>query len=271
MLMKAFLFLAILFFPVSLFGWPGLTNVGARSVSLGNSVVAIPSIESVFLNQAGLTGLQNFSVLVSYESRYALREYSVMAFGASIPFDGGVSGFSFYQFGRELYKFSKTGISYARGFGDKISAALQFDMLYESFPENKEPFVTYTFETGVIAHISPALTAGFHLFNPLPHRKNEMPVQPVPFIFRSGVAWKISGQLNWCVEVEKSSGKLALMKTGLELEAISDFSLRVGVQGHTLQPSAGFGFVKEELSIDMGFSYHGNLGFSPSLTVYYCL
>ncbi|HAX95706.1 MAG TPA: hypothetical protein DCY35_04180 [Prolixibacteraceae bacterium] len=269
--MKALLFLAIMFFPVSLFAWPGLTYVGARSVSLGNSVVANPSMESVFLNQAGLAGMENFSVLVSYESRYALREFSLMAIGAILPFSDGTSGISFCRFGRELYKFSKTGLSYARGFGEHISAALQVDLLAESFPENKRPFVTITVETGMIKHISPMVTAGVHLFNPFPHRKNESPGRTFPSIFRSGLEWKLSDQLNWCVEVEKSSDQHAFLKTGLEFMAVSDFKLRIGVQGQTLQPSAGFGFVKEELAVDMAFSYHGNLGFSPSLTVSYCL
>lgn len=269
--MKAFLFLAIVFFPVSLCAWSGITSIGARSVSLGNSVVANPSIESVFLNQAGLAGMQNFSVLVSYDSRYVLREYSMMAIGAILPFNDGVSGISFCQFGRELYRFSKAGFSYARGFGDKISAALQFDVLTESFPENKNPFLTFTVETGLLAHICPTVTAGFHLFNPISHKKDGIPGRTFPSIFRSGVSWAISEQLNWCIEVEKRSNEPALMKAGLELEAFNDFILRVGVQGQELQPSAGFGFVNDDLSVDMAFSYHGNLGFSPSITVGYCL
>lgn len=272
MLMKGLHLIFLIFFPFYYSVGQVFTDVGARSVALGKSNVASPSLESIFQNQAGIISIQDFLVSVSYESRYAIKEYSIMAIGAVIPFTHGTFGISYMRFGRNLYRFNKTGIAYARSFGDRISAALQFDILSETYPENGEPFFIITAEMGMIAKINPEVTVGAHLFNPGSFKNTWMIGNySTPMIFRCGMDWRISNQLNWCVEFEKSNNKSALIKTGFEVVALRDFKLRAGVKGLDLQPSAGFGFVKESLTVDMAFSYHDNLGFSPNATLSYCL
>ena len=270
--MKVFLLFALLLSDLFLTAGQGLINTSARSVSMANAVVASPSNESLFSNQAGLAGIRDFLVTVTYESKYGLNEYSTMAIGSVIPFAKGTAGISFSQFGRKLYRISKTGVAYSRNFGESLAASLQFDVLSESFPENSLPFMTMTVEVGMIATISPSVKMGFHLCNPFSYTKSAVvPMHRIPSVFRCGVAWIISKELNYFGEIEKMSGTLPFIKTGIEFTALSAFRLRAGVQGVHLQPSAGFGFIKDRLMVDMGFSYHGNLGFSPIITLNYCL
>lgn len=270
--MKVFLLFALMLSGLFLTAGQGLTNTSARSVSMANAVIASPSNESLFSNQAGLAGIRDFLITVTYESKYGLNEYSTMALGTVIPFAKGTAGISFTQFGRKLYRISKTGIAYSRNFGESVAAALQFDVLSESFPENSLPFMTMTVEMGMITIISPIVKVGFHLCNPFSYTKSAIvSMHRRPSVFRCGVAWIISNELNYFGEIEKMSGNLPCIKTGIEFSALGAFKLRAGVQGVDLQPSAGFGFINDRLIVDMGFSYHGNLGFSPIITLNYCL
>lgn len=270
--MKVFILFALLLSGLFLTAGQGLINTSARSVSMANAVVASPSNESLFSNQAGLAGIRDFLVTVTYESKYGLNEYSTMAIGSVIPFAKGTAGISFSQFGRKLYRISKMGVAYSRNFGESVAASLQFDVLSESFPENSLPYMTITVEMGMIATISPIVKVGFHLCNPFSYAKSAVVSKyRIPSVFRCGVAWIISKELNYFGEIEKMSGTLPFIKTGFEFTALSAFRLRAGVQGANLQPSAGFGFIKDRLMVDMGFSYHGNLGFSPIITLNYCL
>lgn len=247
-------------------------TAGGRSAGLANASVALTGAEALFQNQASLGFEKNLSAIVAYESRFLLKEYAHMSLGVVIPSTIGSFGASFWQFGNNIYRENKVGLAYARTFGDNISGALQFNYFSETIPENRDPNTSFTVEAGMFFRISEKVSGGIHIFNPLVAKLNTPGgKQQLPWIIRVGEVWYISRQLLWSVEVKKQEDQPWIVKTGVEYQPHPSIFLRAGVFGSSFQPTGGVGFHFGKFIFDIGFSYHGNLGFAPATSLCFAL
>jgi hypothetical protein len=241
---------------------------GARSLAMANAVVALEGVESLFQNQAGIGYTGNLTAIAVHESRYGIKEYALMAAGMIIPSQSGNWGIGFYQFGKGIYRENKLGLAYSRLFGENFSAGLQFNYFATAMPENRSLFRSFTAEAGLMVRLAGNLSAGLHFFNPvLADLSADAEKFSLPWIVKLGYAWKINDALTWCMELEKDQIHPLFFKAGMEYRLHPVFFVRGGLHGSAFQPSAGTGIQFGRGIMDIGFSYHGNLGFSPAVTL----
>ncbi len=242
--------------------------VGARSLALSHASVSFSDVWSPFHNQAGIAGLNSFSTGFFYESRFGVDELSLTAGSVVLPVQPGIFALSFFQFGKGTFKENKFGLAFARNFSEKLSAGIQLDYFLQTFPENERSYGFATFEGGVIFYPSESFTLGAHVFNPVsggietPAGKNEMPV-----VFRVGGNYRFDEMLMIAFETEKDNQNPLLIKTGIEFFPVENFALRMGVSGKPFKYTTGIGYRIGNFSADAGFGYHGNLGFTPSVSI----
>ncbi len=246
--------------------------VGARSIALSNAFVSLSDTWSTFHNQAGLAGFPSFSAGVFYESRYLIDELSLAAVSIVAPAKPGTFGFSFSQFGQGTFTERKLGFAYAKKLSPKFHAALQFDYFLQHYPENEKAAGFPTFELGINYQSTEELRLGFHVFNPV---KNGFETlygkQKLPAVFRLGGHYEFSDFTLLSVEMQKSSDLPLVVKTGIEFCPLQNLALRFGISGRPVQYSAGLGYSFGKITTDIAFSYHGNLGFTPSVSLQYHL
>jgi hypothetical protein len=237
---------------------------GARAKSLSSSVVALPGIEGLFHNQAGLSFIERASLYLACESGFLLKELSLMAAGVAFSTGHGTFSTSYYRFGSDVYNSCKMGAAYSRKFGKSVSGGFQFDLISEKYPENKSPFIAWVAEFGVMAGNPQKFLAGFHFFNPMMARmKTAWGVESLPRSVRAGYSWIPGEGIVLCSEVEKTNRSKLLYKTGIEFTPDPVLSFRAGVCSRPLKFTGGIGFRHGKVNFDIGFSYHGNLGYSP--------
>lgn len=243
-------------------------TAGARSVALSHASVSLSDAWSTFHNQATLTGVSQLSAGIYYESRFMLEELSLSAGTFSSPAFGGIAGISFYQFGKGSYKESKLGLAFAKQLSKRLSAALQLDYFSNRFPENNGAFAFLTFECGLLYQPTPELALGAHVFNPVRNGfETYYGSQKMPFIYRLGGHYQLSENVLLSAEVQKSSDFPAQIKSGLEFMPVKNLAFRLGVSGKPFHYSGGIGYSFGNISTDFAFSYHGNLGFTPSVSI----
>jgi hypothetical protein len=241
---------------------------GARSLALSHASVSFTDVWGTFHNQAGIAGLDGFSAGFFYESRFGVDLLSLSAGSVVLPVGEGAFGLSFFQFGSGLFKENKYALAYARRFSEKWSAGIQLDYLSQTFPENARAKGFATVEGGVLFQPTENLHLGAHVFNPVkggfdaPGGKVEMPV-----VFRAGGHYRFDEMVLIAFEAEKDSQNLALLKSGIEFLPVENLTLRFGVSGKPFKYTAGVGYKTGNLSADLGFGYHGNLGITPSISV----
>lgn len=245
---------------------------GARSLALSNSFVSVSDTWSTFHNQAGLASFDRFSTGFFYESRFMVDELSHVAGTLVAPVKAGTFGFSFSQFGKGTYKEHKIGLTFAKMLTRKLSAAVQLDYLSARFPENENANGFATFELGVVYTATSNLFFGAHVFNPISNGF-DLPegLQKMPAVFRIGGHYQFPQFVMVTFETEKQLERPFVVKSGIEFSPVKNLSLRFGVSGKPVNYTAGIGFTMGKIVADFGFSYHGNLGLTPSISIQFNL
>ena len=245
---------------------------GARAIALSNSFVSISDTWSTFHNQATLASFEDISAGIFYESRFLVDELSLAAGTFLFPTKAGVFGFSFFQFGEGTFKEQKIGLSFSKKLSQKLNAAIQLDYFSQRFPENDGTKGFATFECGLTYKTTEHLTLGAHVFNPV---KNgvETPVgkQKIAATYRFGGHYQFSDLVLISAEAQKSTENPTIFKTGIEFSPLKNMAFRFGISGRPIQYTAGIGYSFGRVTTDIAFSYHGNLGLSPSVSIQFNL
>ncbi len=71
------------------------------------------------------------------------------------------------------------------------------------------------------------------------------------------------------VELEKDIKENLLVKTAVEIELIENFVVRAGVASKPIIYSFGLGYSYKPLQLNIAFSKHHILGYSPSISIVY--
>jgi len=246
--------------------------VGARSIGLSNAFVSISDTWSTFHNQATLAGFKSSSAGVFYESRFMIDELSLVAGSIVLPVGTGTFGFSFYQFGQNSYKEHKIGLAYTTQLSERLNAAIQLDYFSQRFPENDGAMGFSTFEIGMTYKTSEQFTLGAHILNPI---KNGFKLlegkQKMPATYRIGGHYQFSDMVLITAEAQKNTDHPTMFKTGLEFSPVQNLALRFGVSGKPVQYSFGIGYSFRKATTDIAFSYHGHLGYTPSVSIQFKL
>lgn len=241
---------------------------GARSLALSNAFVSISDVWSTFHNQAGLARITQLSAGAYYESRFSVDELSLAAGTVVLPTRSGSFGLSFFQFGKGSFKENKVGLAFAKQLGEKFNAAVQFDYLSQTFPENERAKGFATFEAGIVFAPTEKLFLGTHVFNPIYGGIETLNgKQKMPVVLRIGGHYQFDEKIVVIVEAQKDTENPILLKTGLEFSPAQNLFLRFGVSGKPVNYTAGIGYRAGKISTDIAFSYHGNLGVTPSVSL----
>lgn len=243
---------------------------GARAAALGNSAVAYKDIWSSFHNQAGLAFLKTPTAGISHEQRFMMSELSLNAAAFALPTkESGTFALSVSYFGYKLYNEQKVGLAYAKSFGDKFSAGLQFDYLGTSIAEGYGSKSAFTAEVGIQALLVKGLWLGAHIYNPTKITLENVNKEKIPSLLNIGLNYSFSDKVNLGVETEKDQDADATIKVGLEYHPVKQLYLRTGIATDPLLTSFGFGLDLQNFVIDFAASYHQDLGYSPHISLSY--
>jgi hypothetical protein len=246
-----------------------ISAIGGRAAAMANTSVALYDGWSGFNNQAGLGWCRKFSAGASYENRFLLKELSLKALGAVLPVKKGAFGLSFRHFGFSLYNEIKTGLAFGMRFGNAFSVGIQLDYLRFHIGDDYGTKNLFTFEIGLQYRVKEQLCLGVHIFNPVPMKLTDDPVERIPTVIRLGTAWQVSQNLIMSAEVEKDLMNKPILKAGLEYNLINPLYIRIGYLTTPSQFTFGFGIEFGGLNFDIASSYHMVLGFSPQGSIIY--
>jgi hypothetical protein len=246
-----------------------ITSAGGRAAAMGNTSVAFYDTWSGANNQAGLGWCTNFSAGAYYENRFLLKELSTKSVDAALPVRRGAFGLSFSYFGFSLYNEMKTGLAFGMRFGNSFSAGLQIDYFRLHTGNDYGNKNLFTFEIGLQYRVKEQLCLGVHIFNPLPIKVTDDPVERLPTVIRLGIAWQASKNFITSAEVEKDLVNKPIIKAGLEYHFVKPLYMRIGFLTNPTQFTFGFGLEFGNMSFDVASSYHMVLGFSPQASIVY--
>ena len=247
----------------------GLTPAkGAESLSLGGNVSSSTGIESILNNQAGLSDLNGFAVIVSSEQRFLLSELLVGSAGIAYNRKGfGTVGLVVSSFGFEEYSEQKIGLAYSRKLFDNLSMGGQLDYLttrIDGFGSNS----AITFELGVQSELSEQFMIGAHIFSPGTVKIND--TSEIPSRINIGLKYSPTSKVYVVGEIEKLLDRGLSIQGGINYQIINELYLRVGTSTNPTRMSFGvaYGF-NQSFRFDGALVNHDVLGLTPAASVKY--
>lgn len=241
---------------------------GSRSSALSSSSVCLSDVWSSFNNQAGLALLDRPSAGLFFENKYLTEAFQSQALALAVPLKPGVIGISAAHFGYSLFSENKAGISISRNFSNRFSSSLQFDYFQQNMGEGYGIYRNFALEIGLLGNLSEEISLGIHVFNPIPFKPDDASEFQMPTIGRVGLKYAMS-KVHLMGETEINTLEETIFKVGVEVEAVKNIFLRGGYATQYDQYSFGMGYGWKGWSIDLAFSKHPVLGFSPNIALGY--
>lgn len=241
---------------------------GARYLAMGNTGTALQDVNSLTVNQAGLTGLRRITAALFYQSHYFNTDIHSQALLMAVPTRLGVFGGKADRYALSgVYTEIKTGLTYARKFGDQFSAAMAVNY-HQLRIRNYGGSEAFTVEAGIQYQVLPQLMLGFHYANPGNMGYDNDTFAVLPSVMRAGAAYAF--ELVWVSMdvISQVDGGLD-WRMGLEYKLINWLALRGGISVSPMQQYAGFGVDLENLVFDFSAMFHPQLGMSPQIGLSY--
>lgn len=255
--------LLLLFFNVSVLraGEPLFVPHGASSMGMAFAVTATPGHWNCFHNQALLMSVPASGFSASLENRFMMAALSSKAVSAVFAIKPAPLCLVATHYGNADYFRIFTGLGSAVNISDGISLGVQVDYITERGAGEYRDVSHLTFETGMICLLSPALTVGVHLFNPV------SPLNNLPSSIDAGLHWKQSDNIFLTLAGSKVSSEPISINCGIGWNMLDRMVLRSGYMSSPSSFAFGIGFRSDRLEADAGFLLNGVTGMTSSVSV----
>ncbi|KHJ37405.1 hypothetical protein PBAC_23670 [Pedobacter glucosidilyticus] len=241
---------------------------GPRIQAMANAGVAMQDIWTLKNNAAGITSLENTAFAIAYENRFSVKELSTKSAAIVIPLKRYSLGASFQSYGSPVYQELKSGLSFAKAFGENFSTALTLNYHQLSI-QNYGNTNTFSFQVGFQYQVFKNFWIAAHAANPNKSQYTETESNTLPALYQIGASYTFTDKLLVTSEIEQVvDGKLDF-KTGLEYKIAPFLALRGGTSVNTFQQFGGFGIIHQKINLDFAISSHPILGYSPQIALGY--
>jgi len=235
---------------------------------MATASVVLTDIWSSANNQAGLGYLERPAAAIYYENRWSEKKLSVQAGAFAIPIHSTVVGMNFRYFGFSKYNESKFGLAVGRKLGEKFAMGIQVDYFHTSVAGDYGNYGILCGEIGLLCEPVENLFVGAHVFNVTQSKQKANLNEKVPTIMRFGIGYTINEKATISVETEKDLRMDAVFKGGLEYSPVGELFLRCGMSTGTMyQYCFGLGYGWKYFTLDISFSHHKFMGYSPHIAL----
>ncbi|MDR1343184.1 MAG: hypothetical protein LBK18_08040 [Prevotellaceae bacterium] len=245
---------------------------GSRAAALGDIGVVNADIFAVYNNQAALGFVSAPLAAVHYENRYFTEALNLSAAAFATPVSvAGTLGVDVCSFGYASYRETRVGVAWGRLLSRRIAVGTQL-CYHLTQVAGYGSTGAITAELGLLAEPVDNLWLGAHIFNFTSSRYfSNAYHERLPVIFDAGMAYRFARHASLLVAAKIESEQAAQVKAGLEVVVAKVLALRLGALVKPVALHAGFGYTYRKLQIDMSFSRHETLGYTPQISLTYNL
>ncbi len=221
-----FVLLLLLGFLMPTQAWAGgdAQVAGARRVGLGFAYTAVRAdFWSLFMNPAGIAGIQQMEVGAFAERRFLLQQLNYATIGFATPFKNGkhFAGLDVTAYGFNGYSESRVGLTYATTLFERLSLGAKVNYTRFSIPNYGAKAALYA-DVGINCILSKHINVGFRIFNASRSELQRDQDEKIPTTLDAGLAYKVSDKVLIVADVEKQVNFPISFRGGVEY-AIAKF------------------------------------------------
>jgi len=243
---------------------------GSRAAAMGGIGVVNVDAFAAYNNQAALGFLTSPTAAVHHENSYFSEELNMSAgvFAMPVPV-AGVVALDVCSFGYSQYRENRVGVAIGKRLAERISIGAQVCYNHVSVAGYGSTGAI-TAEVGMLAEPLENFWLGAHIYNFtysnfFSHNYDEQ----LPVFFNVGLGYNVAEYASIFAAAEVDSKQNVQLKGGFEATVAKVLALRLGVSAKPVEVFAGFGYTYKQLCIDVAFSRHETLGYSPQISLTY--
>ena len=245
----------------------GWIPAGGKSMSLANASVTFNDAWAYFNNPGATADIDKFSVGLSYENRFLLKELQSQGLAIVMPLKVGVLSVGGHMYGYREYRSYKAGAGYSMKLSENLFAGVQLNYQGLSLNANYGTKSSMTAEAGIYAKLSQKWKLGITVFNVGRAKLSNYEDDRFSTVMRFGSAYKFSQKINLAVELEKDLDYKLRFKSGVEYQLVDNFFIRGGFATAPIELTFGIGYKLKQIQLDLGSAYHQILGWSPHFSI----
>jgi len=242
--------------------------LGAKSLSMGNTGAAAEGIQSIYFGQAGLSSIDKFAVELSTEQRFTLSDLSLASAALGLRVGKfGVAGLFISNYGLDVYREQKIGLSFAKLLSENISIGAQWSLNTIRIDEyGSTSFIGINI--GVIGHISKKISAGIHISNPM--KRVILIDETTTQLINMGLKYTLSEKVYLISDYRLLSNYNNSFHFGVDYKIIEPLNLRIGIDTGASSFHFGMAYnLNKKAAVHGGFTNHQYLGITPALSLSY--
>ena len=217
-------------------------------------------------NQAALSSLDCSAVGVSGERRFLLTENSMYNISGAFITKYGNLGIQVNHSGTNDYNEDRVMFAVAKNLSSHVQMGASFNYYtYKTSGYNRSSLLNI--EVGVLLPVSPDLTAGFHISNPLNKKNMDDSEVDLPYRYSFGLGYDISDDFFIGSSIQKEENKPINIIVGFQYQFKKQFIFKGGFVSETSSVYAGAGVLIKKMNLDFYVSQHPQLGITPGLAV----
>lgn len=244
---------------------------GARSAGVANASVTFTDNMAQFNNQAGIAGLTEMTISAGFKNAYFIKELSTNVLAFALPTKSGVFGVNYTYFGYTKFNQNKFSLAYGKMLGKRISAGIQLNYLYTHIEGEYGSQGLASGEIGLITEPIDDFFIGMHIANFWRAKYIGTDDIYLPMLVKFGASYILYESVLLSAELEKDLELPLIFKSGLEYGLADKFFLRFGVATNPMIFSFGFGYRLKPFNVDIAFTKHPVLGYSPIISLEYAI
>lgn len=238
----------------------------AKTAAIGGAATTHQYVFSAIDNQAGLAGLNNFSVGINTKNSYLVEGLYSLSAAVGLPTKSGTFGAGLQYKGYEGFTALKANIAYGRKLFENLNIGASVNA-YQLSISNYGSTTVVNAQIGLQAKLSQQLLLGANINNPIKISLSEDGQSVLPTTITAGLRYQPSTKTAVYVEGEKNLTEAAIFKGGLSYEIANSFELMIGATSGVDAFTAGLSWQIKSLQIAFAGNYHTVLGFSPTLSL----
>jgi hypothetical protein len=241
----------------------GQTVLGARDVSLGGAVTALPNDQwAVFENPAMLSDSDR-SISFYVMRYYGLKELTDYAVNLTCPTKIGVVGAGGHTYGSRLYRKSRFRLALMENVqGIRLGISLNYTNIHFAAPYGSGGALGLNL--GIGKQLVEGLWLGAKAMNINdPHYRND-PDQ-LPRSLSAGISYNLANNVLLTSEVYKDVDFPVSFRGGLEIKVMRFLQMRVGVTTEPVTFALGVGIHNRKWKVNFVTQNHQVLGWSPGI------
>ena len=228
-----------------LFAVDNIRTTTVKGLALGINGVT----QSLYYNPSIISSATSPTLQVRFVNKFAIKELSTYSLQAIYPNSFASVAVSAATFGSSFYRNSSVGLTLSKSFLKQWAVGASF--YYQKIVLPTVQLNQQMVDVGVTYTPNASVTVALSALNVLSDCS-----------IRLGATWGIVSQVALLTELVYDSNKFSSVSFGIEYELLQSFYLRAGLIAPTVQPSFGLGYSIGKFTLDVGCSYHAQLGMS---------